>query len=96
MTTLTNAAATDRERWERERLFEALEAYRKGIADAPTVHKYFVSTASLPNEDRPLTFVASDETEDRLGDVVRAEFIQKFGGKFQPGRKGIATDHGGA
>ena len=73
MTTLTTAAATDRERWERERLFESLEAYRRGIADAPTVHKYAVSTASLPNEDRPLTFVASDEAEDRLGDVVRAD-----------------------
>ena len=73
MATQTTAAATDREQWERERLFESLEAYRRGVADAPTVHKYFVSTASLPNEDRPLTFVASDETEDRLGDVVRAD-----------------------
>ena len=39
MTTQTTAAATDRERWERERLFESLEAYRRGVADAPTVHK---------------------------------------------------------
>ena len=73
MTTHTTAAATEREQWERERLFESLEAYRRGLADAPTVHKYAVSTASVPNPDRPLTFVASDEAEDRLGDVVRAD-----------------------
>ena len=62
----------DREAWHRERLLEALDAYRRGLADAPTVHKFAVSQALVPNPDRPLTFVASDESEDRLGDVVRA------------------------
>ena len=71
--TMDAAAASERERWERERLFEALEAYRRGLSDAPVVQKFAVSQASSPNEDRPLTVVASDETEDRLGDVVRAD-----------------------
>ncbi len=71
-TTTSLAAASDRERWERERLFEALEAHRRGLADAPVVQKFALSRASSPNEDHPLTVVASDETEDRLGDVVRA------------------------
>ena len=65
-------AANDRERWERERLMESLDAYRRGLADAPTVQKFSVDRGTSPNEDRPLTVVASDESEDRLGDVVRA------------------------
>ena len=65
-------AANDRERWERERLLESLEAYRRGLADAPMVQKFSVSRGASPNEDRPLTVVASEESEDRLGDVVRA------------------------
>ncbi len=64
---------SDRERWERERLYESLDAYRRGMADAPVVQKFVVNHASSPNEERPLTVVASDETVDRLGDVVRAD-----------------------
>ena len=66
-------AASDRERWERERLFEALESYRRGLSDAPVIQKFAAGYTSSPNEDRPLTVVASDETEDRMGDVVRAD-----------------------
>ncbi|MEX2431550.1 MAG: HK97 family phage prohead protease [Dehalococcoidia bacterium] len=68
-----SGAGTERERWERERLLESLEAYRAGLADAPFVQKYAVNLGGLTNPDRPLTFVASDEAEDRLGDVVRAD-----------------------
>ena len=64
---------SDRERWERERLLESLEAYRRGLADAPVVQKFAVSRAIAPNDDRPLTVVASEESADRLGDVVRAD-----------------------
>ena len=62
----------ERERWERERLLESLEAYRRGLADAPLVSKPAVEGAAASSELGPLTFVASDESEDRLGDVVRA------------------------
>ena len=68
-----SVGVSERERWERERLLESLEAYRRGLADAPVVQKFAVSRAIAPNEDRPLTVVASDESADRLGDVVRAD-----------------------
>ena len=68
-----SVGVSERERWERERLLESLEAYRRGLADAPVVQKFSVSHAVAPNEDRPLTVVASDESADRLGDVVRAD-----------------------
>ncbi len=67
-----SAGVSERERWERERLLESLEAYRRGLADAPVVQRFSVCRAVAPNEDRPLTVVASDESPDRLGDVVRA------------------------
>lgn len=70
---LIMTAATEREQWERERLLEALEAYRKGLSDAPVVQKFALNLGGLPNPGRPLTFVASDATEDRMGDVVRAD-----------------------
>lgn len=69
----TGTTVSERERWERERLLESLDAYRRGLADAPLVQKFALGRAAAPNEDRPLTVVASDESEDRLGDVVRAD-----------------------
>ena len=71
--TAISKTATDREEWERERLYESLEAYRRGLADAPYVKKYAMSYASGLDDERPLTVVASDESVDRLGDVVRAD-----------------------
>ncbi len=70
---MTTAAPTARETWERERLLESLDAYRRGLTDAPTIKRFVVNRVVTPNEDRPLTFVASDETVDRMGDVVRAD-----------------------
>ena len=68
-----SVGVSDRERWERERLLESLEAYRRGLADAPVVQKFSVSHAVAPNEDRHRTVLASDESADRLSDVVRAD-----------------------
>ena len=67
---------TEGERWERERLVESLEAYQRGVVDAPVVHKHALdgtlpAFADGPVSDGPITSVASDETEDRLGDVLR-------------------------
>ena len=64
---------TERERWTRERLLESLEAYRRGLAEAPVVQKYAVESVAGPVEEGPVTFVASSESEDRLGDVVRSD-----------------------
>jgi HK97 family phage prohead protease len=63
---------TERERWERERLLESLESYRRGLADAPVVSKFAVDGVLSPAGEGPLTFVVSDESEDRLGDVIKA------------------------
>ncbi len=63
---------TERERWTRERLLESLEAYRRGLAEAPVVQKYAVESVAGPVDEGPVTFVASSESEDRLGDVVRS------------------------
>ena len=64
-------AQEEREQWERDRLLESLEAYRRGLADAPLVSKHAVDGATAHSERGPLTFVVSDEAEDRLGDVIR-------------------------
>lgn len=66
-------ALSDRETWERERLLESLEAYERGLADAPIVQRAAVTQTLLKNDARPLTVVASDESVDRYGDVVRQD-----------------------
>ena len=72
-TMTADAAGNERERWERERLFESLDAYQRGLTEAPVVQKFAMGYASSPNDDRPLTVVASDESVDRFGDVVGAD-----------------------
>lgn len=73
--------------WERERLLESLEAYRRGLADAPLLRKWsgggggrevVVGDEYSPIEmdadsPAPLTFVISSEEVDRHGDVVLAQ-----------------------
>lgn len=59
---------------ERTEELEALEQYRKGLASAPVVYRpdgYLLKVAEGP--DRPLSFVASEESEDRLGDVIKVD-----------------------
>ncbi len=64
---------TEQERWARERLLESLEAYQRGLADAPVVQKYAVEGARAVSDEGPVTFEASAESEDRLGDVIRSD-----------------------
>ncbi len=55
----------------READMKALVAYKSGKADAPTLYKptgFFKSVS----EDKTMTFVASEESPDRMGDVVSA------------------------
>lgn len=50
---------------------ESLEAYRRGIAEAPVMYKaggHFVET----KDGTPL-FLANEETEDRMGDVIQVK-----------------------
>ena len=65
----TNLALLERQAREQE--LEALEAYRKGVAEAPVMYKPLGGAFKATSEGI-MTFVASEETEDRLGDVLRA------------------------
>lgn len=60
--------------WERERLLEALEAFRRGMGDAPLLRKW--SESSLPaasgGQRQPMAFVLSTDEVDRHGDVIEA------------------------
>ena len=38
----------DADSWERERLLEALDAYRRGIADAPVLRKWAADKSNVP------------------------------------------------
>jgi len=73
---------------ERERLLESLEAYRRGLADAPLLRKWSGGATGGPevvvgdeylrsqkdaDSEAPLTFVISSEEVDRHGDVVLAQ-----------------------
>jgi len=56
----------------REAELEALEAYRKGTADAPTLYR--ADGYMKAHEDgQPQVFVASEETADRMGDIISVE-----------------------
>ena len=63
----------DGERWEREQLMEALECYRHGTSDAPSIRKWSAQAHDgLAGGEMAssLTFVASTEDEDRHGDII--------------------------
>ena len=61
--------------WERERLLEALEAFHRGVGDAPLLRKW--SDASHHdgngNHEQPMAFVLSTDEVDRHGDVISAD-----------------------
>ena len=63
---------TDYDKWLREADLKALEAARKGTGPAPVMLKdggLFLKTET----DGPMVFVASEESEDRMGDVIMAK-----------------------
>ena len=54
---------------EREDELEALEQYRKGLQPAPILYRASgIKIDTNPSE--PMTFIASEESPDRLGDVI--------------------------
>ncbi len=61
--------------WGRERLLEALDAYSRGLSDAPLLHKWTKSdvTAAADDRDEPMSFIISTDDVDRHGDVIVAE-----------------------
>ena len=66
---------SDPETWERERLLEALDSFGRGLADAPSIHKWAShkwagSTQMRALGEDAMTFVVSTQEPDRYGDIV--------------------------
>ena len=63
------------DQWQRERLLEALDAYRLGISDAPLLRKWsgVAGDAPGPEQGEPMAFVISTDEVDRHGDVIAAD-----------------------
>ena len=61
--------------WERERLLEALDAFQRGVNDAPLVRKWNEADVTAANGDRerPIAFVLSTDEIDRHGDMIAAD-----------------------
>ncbi len=61
--------------WERERLLEALNAFHRGVGDAPLLHKWHGadSPAADGEGNQPMAFVLSTDDVDRHGDVIAAD-----------------------
>ncbi len=54
---------TDAERWERERLVEALDAHKRGLSDAPYIRKWFLKSGL----STPLPAGTSESSHDPVG-----------------------------
>lgn len=71
------------DQWQRERPLEALDAYSRGMSDAPLLRKWSgapgEASGSKRDEDQsqghgePMTFVISTDEVDRHGDVIVAD-----------------------
>ena len=61
--------------WDRERLLEALDAFRRGVADAPLLRKWKETgpTRREAGQDQKISFVPSTDEVDRHGDVISAD-----------------------
>lgn len=51
---------------------EALELYRKGLTPAPVLFRPEGYLAKAASNEQPMVFVASEESEDRMGDTIIA------------------------
>jgi hypothetical protein len=65
--------SVDVEQWERERLLEALECYKHGTSEAPSLRKWSALSQGSAAQEGPagtMTFVASTDDVDRHGDTI--------------------------
>lgn len=60
---------------ERNADLEALDAYKRGRADSPIIYKPYgwCRVASDAGQQKDMMFVASEESADRVGDVIKTE-----------------------
>ncbi len=63
---------TDGEKWERERLLEALDSYTRGLSDAPHLRKWADKASAIP-DSASMSFVISTDDVDRHGDIISVE-----------------------
>ena len=67
---------TDSETWERERLMESLDSYRRGVSDAPYLRKWTGAPeaaqrgSGAEQDAREMSFVVSTDEVDRHGDAI--------------------------
>ena len=61
--------------WDRERLLEALDAFRRVVGDAPLLRKWKETgpTRREAGQDQEISFVLSTDEVDRHGDVISAD-----------------------
>ncbi len=61
--------------WERERLLEALDAFRRGLSDSPLLRKWNEAGTSNGEHGQVhrISFVLSTDEVDRHGDVISAD-----------------------
>ena len=61
--------------WERERLLEALDAFRRGLSDSPLVRKWNEAGSSSGEtaQEQRISFVLSTDEVDRHGDVISTD-----------------------
>ncbi len=68
---------TDIDQWQRDRLLEALESYRRGLTDPPRVQKWVQDVPAIATEAEvdtgPMTFVVSTDEVDRAGDTIAVD-----------------------
>ena len=65
---MSTLAVTELEKYIREADLKALDEYQRGRADAPVLYK--AEGQSRLENNGPMVFVASEESEDRVGDVI--------------------------
>ena len=65
----------DESSWGRERLLESLDAFRRGLSDAPLLRKWSEGQACAVDKspEEPMTFEISNGEVDRHGDVIVPE-----------------------
>ena len=69
----------------REQELEALEQYRKGLTEPPVIYRALFGHKTNSDEASGLTtFVASEESEDRMGDVIQIDGWQLDNFKKNP------------
>ena len=71
-TTEQKPEVQDFDKYLREAEFKELDEYRKGTGPAPVLYRAGGELQKADEGDKPFIFIASEESEDRLGDVITA------------------------